>query len=319
MDDEDPIAIQLRDALEVRALNESHFPKYPCLEFELPPVAPRLEGHLTVVGAGGLGTWCLHTLVEGLRRSKEQHVSFLIFDKDMEVERHNLNRQVIFTEADIGLPKIEATRRWLAQRLDNSKVNIVYELIDSMTHEIEACGDGADLDEFFDEPIGFGSEVTGVLDASEVFEHLNKTDLVLGCLDAMRPRVLADLIAAQRGLPYSNGGIANYSGEFREFSTSSLVEIYGASIAQDRKVSSCQEDGEVPQSSMVLTNALVGAFQALSAIQRLSKHQTSVVKSVYWNAFENEFHLVHSDGRLDRAAQVGRLERALWPDVEVSL
>ena len=167
----------------------------------------------------------------------------------MEVERHNLNRQVIFTEADIGLPKIEATRRWLAQRLDNSKVNIVYELIDSMAHEIEACEDGADLDEFFDEPIDSDSEVADVLDASEVFEHLNKTDLVLGCLDAMRPRVLADLIAAQRGLPYSNGGIANYSGEFREFSTSSLVELYGASIAQDRKVSSCQEDGEVPQSS----------------------------------------------------------------------
>ena len=319
LDDEDPIAIQLRDALEIRAFNEYQDPKNPCLEFELPPVAPRLEGHLTIVGAGGLGTWCLHTLVEGLRRSKEQHVSFLIFDKDMEVERHNLNRQVIFTEADIGLPKIEATRRWLAQRLDNSKVNIVYELIDSMAHEIEACEDGADLDEFFDEPIDSDSEVADVLDASEVFEHLNKTDLVLGCLDAMRPRVLADLIAAQRGLPYSNGGIANYSGEFREFSTSSLVELYGASIAQDRKVSSCQEDGEVPQSSMVLTNALVGAFQALSAVQRLSKHQTSVVKSVYWNAFENEFHLVHSDGRLDRAAQVGRLERALWPDEEVSL
>ncbi|MBT3476628.1 MAG: ThiF family adenylyltransferase [Euryarchaeota archaeon] len=319
LDDEDPIAIQLRDALEIRALHESQFPKFPCLEFELPSVSPRLEGHLTVVGAGGLGTWCLHTLVEGLRRSKEQHVSFLIFDKDMEVEKHNLNRQVIFTEADIGLPKIEATRRWLAQRLEGSKVDIVYELIDSMVHEVEACDDGADLDEFFDEPIDSDSEVTDVLDASEVFEHLNKTDLVLGCLDAMRPRVLADLIAAQRGLPYSNGGIANYSGEFREFSSSSLVELYGESIAQDRKVSSCQEDGEVPQSSMVLTNALVGAFQALSAIQRLSKHQTSVVKSVYWNAFENEFHLVHSDGRLNRTAQVGRLERALWPDVEVSL
>jgi len=319
LDDDDPIAIQLRDSLEVRALNEYQDPKFPCLEFELPPVTPLLEGHLTVVGAGGLGTWCLHTLVEGLRRSKEQQVSFLIFDKDMEVERHNLNRQVIFTEADIGLPKIEATRRWLGQRLEGSKVDIVYELVDSMVNEFEACEDGADLDEFFDEPIDSNKEVSDVLDASEVFEHLNQTDLVLGCLDAMRPRVLADLIAAQRGIPYSNGGIANYSGEFREFSTSSLVELYGPSIAQDRKVSSCQEDGEVPQSSMVLTNALVGAFQALSAIQRLSKHQTSVIKSVYWNAFENEFHIVYSDGRLDRAAQVERLERALWPDVEVSL
>ena len=319
LDEDDPISIQLRDALEVRAWNESQKPKFPCLEFELPPVATKPEGHLTVVGAGGLGTWCLHTLVEGLRRSEEQEVSFLIFDKDMEVEKHNLNRQVIFNESDIGMPKIEATRRWLAQRLEGSKIDVAYELVDSMANEFNASDDGADLDEFFDEPSDAQKSVVGVLEDSEIVVHLNQTDLVLGCLDAMRPRVLADFIAAQRGLPYSNGGIANYSGEFREFSTSSLVELYGTSIAQDRKVSSCQEDGAVPQSSMVLTNALVGSFQALSALQRLSKYQTSVIESVYWNAFENEFHLVKSDGILDRKDQIERLERALWPNVEVSL
>ena len=33
-----------------------------------------------------------------------------IFDKDMEVEEHNLNRQVIYNEEDIGLTKISATQ-----------------------------------------------------------------------------------------------------------------------------------------------------------------------------------------------------------------
>ena len=57
-----------------------------------------------------------------------------------------------------------------------------------------------------------------------------------------------------------------------------------------------QEDGDVPTASMVLTNAFVGALQALSAIQRLSGYDTSVFESVYWNAHSNELHFTNSDG-----------------------
>jgi hypothetical protein len=99
---------------------------------------------------------------------------------------------------------------------------------------------------------------------------LQDTDAVVGCLDAMRPRVLADLISARQNKPYINGGVNGLIAQYNEFTSTNLVETYGASVAKDTKVVSCQEDGDVPVSSIVLTNALVGAFQAISAIQRLS-------------------------------------------------
>ncbi len=85
----------------------------------LPDLTSPLQGHVTIVGAGGLGTWCLFNLVGGLKRSSDSNVNFLIFDKDLEIERHNLNRQVIYSEEDIGQTKISATRAWLRK---NSKV-----------------------------------------------------------------------------------------------------------------------------------------------------------------------------------------------------
>ena len=69
---------------------------------------------------------------------------------------------------------------------------------------------------------------------------------------------------------------------------------------------------------MVLTNAFVGALQALSAIQRLSGHQTSTFESVFWNAHSNQLYSVGSDGMLDRLPDVDKLREALWPNQQMS-
>ena len=66
----------------------------------------------------------------------------------MEVEEHNLNRQVIYSEDDIGLTKISATQRWLAKGLTNSNVELAYELVDAMAQdEFETSNEGIDLDD----------------------------------------------------------------------------------------------------------------------------------------------------------------------------
>ena len=132
--------------------------------------------------------------------------------------------------------------------------------------------------------------VEDVLSIQQSIERLQNTDLIVGCLDAMRPRVLADYIAAKQNIPYVNGGVANFACEFSEFSTKTLIDKYGSQIANRTAVKPCQEDGDVPTASMVLTNAFAGALQALSAIQRLSGYDTSVFESVYWNAHSNELH-----------------------------
>ena len=70
---------------------------------------------------------------------------------------------------------------------------------------------------------------------------------------------------------------------------------------------------------MVLTNAFVGALQALSAIQRLSGNNTSAFESVYWNAHSNELHSSISDGILDRLTHAEQAKNALWPKQHVSI
>ena len=55
LSDDDPLVRELLDALEVTASHETSENKYPRLEFNLPETPSTVQGHLTVVGVGGLG------------------------------------------------------------------------------------------------------------------------------------------------------------------------------------------------------------------------------------------------------------------------
>lgn len=315
IDDDDPLVHELIKKLNVHLPEHTIKMRTPVLPLSLPPLKPDLHGHLSVVGAGGLGTWCLHTLVEGMKHAKTSDVRFLVFDKDLEIEEHNLNRQVIYGPEDVGSTKIAATRRWLEQRLPNAHIETAYELIDAMARPVEeASDDGIDLDDLFDSTPEINEVDEDTLTVQGTITQLESTDLVIGCLDAMRPRVLANCIAAKQKVPYINGGVANFSGEYSQFTTASLVDKYGPRVAQQTTVMSCQEDGAVPLSSMVLTNAFVGAFQALAALQRLSGYASSCIESAYWNAYENELFVQHADEHPFQSASVEALNQALWPD-----
>lgn len=67
------------------------------------------EPHFLVVGVGGLG--CPALL--GLAAGGAKHITLVDHDH---VERSNLQRQVLFTTADIGLPKVDVARLALNQR-----------------------------------------------------------------------------------------------------------------------------------------------------------------------------------------------------------
>ena len=62
-----------------------------------------VEGRIAVVGLGGLGTWAIHSFlaclddVDGLAR-----LDWLVMDPDQCIDVHNLNRQVLFTQEDLG-------------------------------------------------------------------------------------------------------------------------------------------------------------------------------------------------------------------------
>ena len=152
LDDETPLVQELLKKLQVSGGDENIHPKYPVMRFALPEPKRNPSGHLTIVGAGGLGTWALNSIVNGLKTTNFHDIQLLVFDKDMEVERHNLNRQVIFSESDIGRPKIEAAKDWLNKNLPEAKISIAYELHDGLLQSSEesvetGSGEGFTLDE----------------------------------------------------------------------------------------------------------------------------------------------------------------------------
>ena len=319
LDDNDPVVQDLIKRLNVQHPNHEVEHRAPTLSLSLPRLNSELSGHLSIVGAGGLGTWCLHTLVEGLKQADGTNVQFLVFDKDLEIEEHNLNRQVIYGPEDVGLTKIAATRRWLEQRLPNARVKVVYELTDAMAHPSEdASEDGINLDDLFDSEPDTNQLHDDTLTVQQTVEELASTDMILGCLDAMRPRVLANCIAAMQGVPYINGGVAALEGAYHQFTSDSLIEMYGPRAARNTTVMSCQEDGVVPLSSIVLTNAFVGAFQALAALQRLSGYPSSCIQSAYLNAYENEVRVQQGADHPIQSASVEALSEALWSEGAVA-
>ncbi len=64
------------------------------------------EASVVVLGCGGLGTWALAALAAlGIGR--------LVIADDDTVERGNLNRQILFGEADLGERKVDCAARWV--------------------------------------------------------------------------------------------------------------------------------------------------------------------------------------------------------------
>ena len=69
-----------------------------------------------------------------------------------------------------------------------------------------------------------------------------------------------------------NAGAAGWSGQLDIIrpSESCMVCRYGSGVARDARTASCQEDGEIPFSSIVTSTALFGALQGLALLAALS-------------------------------------------------
>ena len=315
--EDDPLTKELRESLVISKMNldGQSEPSRPVIEFDIKNPTRVPEGHVTIVGAGGLGTWVMKTMVAGLSSVDTGSLKILVFDGDMQVENHNLNRQVIFTEDDLGKPKAKAARDWLNSNLPNADIDIAYELKDlhlqDTRHEEIIDEGGIELEDI--EGGEIACDELQVIEDEEVRTQLKETSVILGCLDAMRPRALADLAAARINQPYVNAGVKGLEANYREFKDSSLVSYYGPKNATDRTIISCQEDGEVPVASIVLTNALVASFQCIAALQRLSGYEFSSIESIYWRLRLNEITCITGEGEVSRKQFVAGLESAIWP------
>jgi molybdopterin-synthase adenylyltransferase len=94
------------------------------------------RSRVTVIGCGGLGTWALAALAgAGVRRLR-------IVDDDV-VELSNLNRQVLYSPADLGAPKVHAAAAWLRAFDERAAIEPLERRIDG-PEAAESVVDGSD-------------------------------------------------------------------------------------------------------------------------------------------------------------------------------
>lgn len=146
------------------------------------------EKHVAVVGCGGLGG----SVVEALARIGVRHLRLI--DADI-FDETNLNRQVLCTEATVGLHKAEVAKRRILE-------------IDGKA-EPEA--------------------IVSYLDKNNAADLVHDMDCVVDCLDTLESRFWLAHACQSLGIPIVYGAIAGWFGQACTVypGDASFVSIYG--------------------------------------------------------------------------------------------
>jgi len=217
------------------------------------------EGDFFILGAGGTGSWASTMILSGCGPG----VSLTIVDGDQEVESHNLNRQVLYRDGDIGKPKATAAGEALSRMFPGSSSLISAIPIPLGPHHVRTNG----LDDS-GEVISL-EEITGgeLANDEEITSSLDKMDVALSCLDNQISRTWLNRACLERGKEMVNGGSEGVRGMIEVFDEDScMVCRYGEEEAMSSEVVSCQEEGTRPVSSIVTTTAYVGSMMAAIAL-----------------------------------------------------
>lgn len=205
-----------------------------------------------VAGAGALGNEVLKNLaLLGVGR-------LLLIDLDR-IEYSNLSRTVLFTEADVGLPKVEAAARTLA-RLNPEVV------VEPLAGDV-----------FYD--VGLG--------------HYRRSQLAIGCLDSLAARSQVGLSCTLAGIPYLDGGMWSLGGEVRWFAAGDGPCFDCTLTAEDWRRAderrSCsgfrQPDEDEPEHlpTVATTAAVIGGLLAQEAAKWLCGYPVTMGRAIVYN------------------------------------
>ena len=258
--------VDLESRLDSREMEPSK------LELRIPRQTGSLGGDATVAGVGGLGSWALGVFSRGLADSGSNGsgVGVTILDPDPQIELHNLNRQVLYSTKDIGRSKAMAAVNVLSGIIPEA--DLAWGIQSLGMPELEIIISGSNDFEDDDETVDLGV-CDSILAPDELSERILSSRVILSGVDNLRSRVILSGMSASLGIPMINAGAAGWSGQMdviRE-GDGCMTCRYGPGIARDDRVASCQEDGEIPFSSIVTSTALFGALQGLALMASLSE------------------------------------------------
>ena len=286
----------------------------PPAEIEL--MIPRCEGDVTgsvtVAGVGGLGSWAMHTVAMGIANSggDGSGLSIHLVDPDTEIEVHNLNRQILYKTDDLGMPKAEVSARRICEILPKAEVKAYVDALglphlDGLLDQSNIVQNEVVVEEDLEFIEGF-SDSGGF--SADFLDALNSADAILSGVDNLRSRSVLSAISSHLGIPMINAGARGFIGSFDVFlgDQTCMICRYGTQAVSQYKPMSCQEDGEVPFSSIVTSTALFGALEGLALISALSSGGPPLSdwpSQIIWSGWSNNFdcHADHSFGPFKQA------------------
>jgi len=182
-----------------------------------------LRSTVAVVGLGGLGG----NVVEGLARMGVGRL--VLIDPDYFVD-HNLNRQTLGTEADLGIPKVEVAK---------SRISRINSAVDVIAFEVEA-------------------------DKDNLLHLLEGVDVVVDALDSLPARLALQDATRKMGIPMVHGAIAGYIGQVMTIfpEDMGLRAIYGEGSLPEKGV-------EMELGCPAATPMTIAAFQVQEVLKVL--------------------------------------------------
>lgn len=197
------------------------------------------DATIMVIGLGGLGCPAAHYLAAaGVNR-------LIVVDRDR-VERSNLQRQTLYSEADVGRSKIQAAQRRLYAI--NSQVTV------------------SALDEGTEHP--------------EFESHLAEADIVLDCTDNFKTRFAINAACVKYRKPLISGAAVRLEGQIAVFDLRQPAPCYACTFPpHGENAEACEDSGILGP-----VVGIIGAMQALMALQLLLGHNDIVGRLHLWNA-----------------------------------
>jgi molybdopterin/thiamine biosynthesis adenylyltransferase len=226
---------------------------------------------ICILGVGGLGSWATPLLCQALPSGKIH-----IIDGDDEVAVHNLNRQVLYQNQDIGKAKAVVAKKRLSNAFPHLQFQ-AHQIYLTRTHISKPDEGGVNLDELF-------SNNKKDEDADEKLRFaLKNSDISLGCLDNMQARTILNEASLKSSMPMINGGgEAKHGIAERLHDEGCMICRYGNEAANAPEVISCTEEGMRPISSIVTTTAWVGAMMSAMTILELSDCKSHIGMRYSW-------------------------------------
>ncbi len=188
-----------------------------------------LDASVLVIGAGGLGSPVIAYLAgAGIGQLG-------IVDDDV-VERSNLQRQILHTEADLGRPKVESACEFVTARNPDIAVE---------THETR-------------------------LAPKNVRDLIAAYDIVVDGSDNFRTRFLVNDACTIAGIPYSHGAVFRFEGQVTTFAEGSpCYRCLFREAPPDGTVPDCATAGVLG-----VLPGTIGTIQATEAVKLLLGHGT---------------------------------------------